>query len=67
VAAVHAAVRAGNDTDTVAAIAGALAGARWGVSGIPAGYLSAVHGWPGYRADDLAELALGILRRHSAP
>lgn len=66
VAAVHAAVRAGNDTDTVAAIAGALAGARWGLSGIPAGYVSAVHGWPGYRSDDLAGLALEILRRHSA-
>ncbi|MFL1381601.1 ADP-ribosylglycohydrolase family protein [Nocardiopsis protaetiae] len=66
VAAVHAAVRAGNDTDTVASIAGALAGALWGASGIPAGYLSAVHGWPGYRADDLAGLALDILRRHSA-
>ncbi|MDE3723382.1 ADP-ribosylglycohydrolase family protein [Nocardiopsis sp. N85] len=67
VAAVHAAVRAGNDTDTVAAIAGALAGARWGVSGIPAGHLEAVHGWPGYRADDLAGLALDIVRRHSVP
>ncbi len=65
VAAVHAAVRAGNDTDTVAAIAGALAGARWGASGIPAGYVEAVHGWPGYRADGLAGLALEIVRRHS--
>ncbi|CAL9489927.1 ADP-ribosylarginine hydrolase Tri1 [Nocardiopsis dassonvillei] len=66
VPAVHTAVRAGNDTDTVASIAGALAGALQGASGIPAGYLSAVHGWPGYRADDLAGLALDILRRHSA-
>jgi ADP-ribosylglycohydrolase len=62
--ALRAAVRAGNDTDTVAAIAGALLGARWGASAIPAEYLEAVHGWPGYRAGDLAELALGIAGRH---
>ncbi|MFV2195436.1 ADP-ribosylglycohydrolase family protein [Nocardiopsis sp. LOL_012] len=60
----HAAVRAGHDTDTVAAIAGALLGARWGVGAIPEGYVSAVHGWPGYRAEGLAELALSIVRRH---
>jgi hypothetical protein len=29
-------VRIGNDTDTVAAIAGGLLGARWGASAIPA-------------------------------
>ncbi|MGW8528518.1 MULTISPECIES: ADP-ribosylglycohydrolase family protein [Nocardiopsidaceae] len=61
VPAVRAAVRAGNDTDTVAAIAGALLGARWGASAIPAEYLEAVHGWPGYRAEGLAELALGAV------
>jgi ADP-ribosylglycohydrolase len=33
--ALEAAVRAGDDTDTVAAIAGALLGARWGCSAIP--------------------------------
>ena len=32
---IEAAVRVGNDTDTVAAIAGALLGARWGYSAIP--------------------------------
>lgn len=53
-----AAVRAGDDTDTVAAIAGALAGARWGASAIPAQWRAAVHGWPGLRADDLVDLAL---------
>lgn len=52
------AVRAGNDTDTVAAIAGTLLGARWGVSAIPAGWSEAVHGWPGLRARDLQGLAL---------
>ncbi|WP_444962002.1 ADP-ribosylglycohydrolase family protein [Nocardiopsis sp. M1B1] len=61
--ALRAAVRAGDDTDTVAAIAGALLGARWGAGAIPGEYLEAVHGWPGYRAGDLAELALRIAGR----
>lgn len=52
-----AAVRAGNDTDTVAAIAGALLGARYGASAVPAGWRAQVHGWPGLRADDLVDLA----------
>ena len=39
-----AAVRIGNDTDTVAAIAGALLGARWGTSAIPDEWLNLVHG-----------------------
>jgi ADP-ribosylglycohydrolase len=59
------AVRAGDDTDTVAAIAGALLGARYGASAIPEEYVSAVHGWPGYRAPDLVGLALAITGRHS--
>ncbi|PWV47822.1 ADP-ribosylglycohydrolase family protein [Nocardiopsis sp. L17-MgMaSL7] len=61
---VWAAVRAGDDTDTVAAIAGALVGARWGRSAVPEEYLAAVHGWPGYQADGLAKLAGEIVRRH---
>jgi ADP-ribosyl-[dinitrogen reductase] hydrolase len=56
----HAAIRIGDDTDTVAAIAGALLGARWGASAIPRPWIEAVHGWPGYRASDL--LALGRTR-----
>lgn len=44
--ALEAAVRGGNDTDTVAAIAGGLLGARWGVSAIPAQWRRATHGWP---------------------
>ncbi|MFW6642498.1 ADP-ribosylglycohydrolase family protein [Nocardiopsis algeriensis] len=59
--ALHAAVRAGNDTDTVAAITGALLGARWGASAIPAEYLDAVHGWPGHRTGSLVELALSLV------
>ena len=44
--ALAAAVRGGKDTDTVAAIAGGLLGARWGASAVPAKWRRAVHGWP---------------------
>ncbi len=40
------AIRIGNDTDTVAAIAGVLLGARWGASAVPWFWRRAVHGWP---------------------
>lgn len=56
-AALHAVIGIGDDTDTTAAIAGALLGARWGASAIPAGWLEVLHGWPGLRAPDLADLA----------
>jgi ADP-ribosyl-[dinitrogen reductase] hydrolase len=55
----QAAVKAGNDTDTVAAIAGALLGARYGASAVPFGWRRVVHGWPGLRARDL--ISLGVL------
>ena len=55
-------VRAGDDTDTVAAIAGALLGARHGASAVPAEWRAAVHGWPGLTADDLVELAVRAAR-----
>jgi len=51
------AVRIGHDTDTVAAIAGALLGARWGSSAVPLKWKTMLHGWPGYDARDLARLA----------
>lgn len=51
------AVRAGNDTDTTAAIAGALLGARWGASAVPASWRRMLHGWPGMNARDLIRLA----------
>ena len=38
------AVAYGNDTDTTAAIAGGLAGARWGLGGIPAEWLDGMRG-----------------------
>ena len=50
-------VRCGNDTDTVAAIAGALVGARCGLAALPPDWRAAVHGWPGMRAHDLTNLA----------
>ena len=51
VASLSAAVHAGDDTDTVAAIAGSLLGAAHGASALPAEWLEAVHGWPGLRAE----------------
>ncbi len=59
--ALHAAVRIGNDTDTVAAIAGGLLGARWGASAVPAPWRDDVHGWsPGGTASarELVDLAV---------
>lgn len=53
-----AAVHAGHDTDTVGAIAGALLGARWGASAVPARYRRLVHGWPDHDAADLVRLAV---------
>ncbi len=38
------AVAYGNDTDTTAAIAGGLAGIRWGIEGIPAEWLAGMRG-----------------------
>jgi ADP-ribosylglycohydrolase/protein-tyrosine phosphatase len=43
-AAVTRAIRFGHDTDTTAAIAGGLAGIRWGIGGIPAAWLAAMRG-----------------------
>jgi ADP-ribosylglycohydrolase/predicted protein tyrosine phosphatase len=54
----QAAVRAGWDTDTVAAIAGALLGARHGSSAVPTQWRRLVHGWPGLLAHDLVELGV---------
>jgi ADP-ribosylglycohydrolase len=61
-AALHAAVRIGNDTDTVGAIAGALLGARWGASAVPWRWRSAVHGWPGLSGRDLVDTATLAVR-----
>lgn len=55
--ALHSAIRIGSDTDTVAAIAGALLGGRWGASAVPPRWRAAVHGWPGRTGEELVELA----------
>ena len=60
--AVEAAVRAGHDTDTVAAIAGSLLGAKWGVSAVPLQWKRILHGYPDYRARDLVRLAVQAAR-----
>lgn len=51
-------IAVGDDTDTTAAIAGALLGARWGASALPEQWRADVHGYPGLRGDDLVTLAL---------
>ncbi len=51
------AVRGGHDTDTVAAIAGGLLGAAYGVSAVPVEWMEILHGWPGMDAAGLADLA----------
>jgi ADP-ribosyl-[dinitrogen reductase] hydrolase len=59
--ALAAAIGIGHDTDTVAAIAGALLGARWGASAVPQEWAGVLHGWsPGGRAGgrDVVRLAL---------
>ncbi|MDV6264872.1 ADP-ribosylglycohydrolase family protein [Rhodococcoides yunnanense] len=59
-AALELCVRAGGDTDTTAAIAGGLLGARWGASAVPRGWRDIVHGYPGFRADDLDRITSNI-------
>lgn len=60
-AALQTAIAIGDDTDTVAAIAGGLLGARYGVPGIPSDLARRVHGWPGLQARDLIALALATV------
>ncbi|MFT4225483.1 ADP-ribosylglycohydrolase family protein [Micropruina sp.] len=56
------AVRGGGDTDTVAAIAGSLAGAIWGAAQVPLSWQRVLHGWPGCRTNDLTRLAIQAAR-----
>ncbi|MBB1515007.1 ADP-ribosylglycohydrolase family protein [Tessaracoccus sp. MC1679] len=65
--ALQTAISIGHDTDTVAAIAGALLGARYGVSGLSTDLARRVHGWPGLRAQDLIRLALGTATQKEDP
>lgn len=61
--ALDAAVRSGHDTDTVAAIAGALLGAAYGASAVPLEWRMLLHGWPDMTAHDLVALASAIERK----
>ena len=54
------AVRGGNDTDTVAAIAGGLIGAGAGYSAIPSGWRRSLHGWGADGERELMALALEL-------
>ncbi len=56
--ALEAAVRIGHDTDTVAAIAGQVLGARWGASAVPTAWRRPLHGWPGFTGTDLVRLGV---------
>jgi ADP-ribosyl-[dinitrogen reductase] hydrolase len=60
--ALDAAVRSGNDTDTVAAIAGALLGATWGASAVPGVWRRVLHGWPDLETRGLVQLATRIIK-----
>lgn len=64
--ALDAAVRAGFDTDTVAAIAGGLLGAAYGASAVPVQWRTLLHGWPGIRAHELVALAGTVARKGAA-
>lgn len=57
------AVRAGGDTDTVAAIAGAMLGARWGATAVPFGWRRALHGRRTYDQASLTAADLDRLAR----
>ena len=73
--AIERAVRAGNDTDTVAAIAGSLVGARWGMSALPLRWTTAVHGFHEVRngataimrANALQHLSYQVAEHKSGP
>ena len=67
-------VELGKDTDTVACVAGAIAGARDGASAIPAGWLGPLHGsldtpqgLEHYDRDDLVALALRLTAAGARP
>ncbi len=63
--AVEMCIRAGGDTDTTAAICGSLIGALLGETAIPIYLSDQIHGWPGHRASDLAQLAVQLVTKNS--
>ena len=64
--AIESAVRLGGDTDTVAAIVGALVGARAGASGLPAPWVEGITDWP-ISVQSLRALARALVRREPPP
>jgi hypothetical protein len=56
------AIGIGHDTDTVAAIAGAMLGARWGAHAVPDEWRTILHGWRDQTGDGLVELARRTVR-----
>ena len=56
------AVRAGNDADTVACVAGALLGAMWGLGAMPVDWLEQIHGWPDMNFETLINLSMNMYR-----
>jgi ADP-ribosylglycohydrolase len=55
------------DTDTTAAIAGSLLGARWGACAVPKEWAILLHGWPGYHLQDIESLAEKLVRNSTSP
>jgi ADP-ribosyl-[dinitrogen reductase] hydrolase len=56
------AIGIGHDTDTVAAIAGAMLCARWGQNAVPDEWRTILHGWRDQTGDGLVELARRTVR-----
>lgn len=57
---IRAAVNCGLDTDTVAAIAGGMLGAYFGLSGIPVVWRNGIRGGDGTTAEALADFGIGL-------
>ncbi len=66
VAGIQAAIRIGGETDTVAALAGSLLGAKYGAEAIPRQWQEPLHGWPGITARELGVLARRTVQRAAA-
>lgn len=64
---IESAIRGGGDTDTVAALTGALLGGACGLAGIPEDWLANLWGWPGLRVDGLRDLATGCVYAGLSP
>jgi ADP-ribosyl-[dinitrogen reductase] hydrolase len=65
-AAIECAIRLGGDTDTVAAIVGAVVGTRVGPAGLPRDWLEGFGDWP-WSAEKLTALAVAASRREPPP